>query len=801
MYSSKTEFINDFRKRMEETYGRTVETSDKTEKYMVLGNMIRDYASVNWMKSKEVSGKQNNKQMYYFSMEFLMGRLMTNNLMNLGIYNLVKEALEDLNLDINELEDLETDPGLGNGGLGRLAACFLDSLASTNLPGNGNCIRYEYGLFKQIIDENGNQIEVPDQWLKIGNVWEVRKPKHAVDVSFGGYVTSITDNNGKMHFELHDPENVSAVAYDIPIVGQNTKLTNTLRLWSAEASEKLPYNIDFEKYLANVAAINLNVYPDDSTEQGKILRLKQQYFLVCAGLSSIVKTHMDTYNTLDNFADKVAIQLNDTHPVLAIPELMRVLMDIYGYEWDDAWEITVNTMAYTNHTVLSEALERWDTDLVQKLLPRIYMIIDEINRRFVSEIRQFYPGNYDMENRVSIIKDKQLHMANLAIIGSHSTNGVARMHSELIKNELFRDFAYIWPEKFNNKTNGITPRRWLLYSNPQLTEFLDERIGTGYKTDFDQIIKLMDFVDDKKSQEDFLKVKHERKVILANYIEKVTGIEVDTNSIFDTQAKRLHAYKRQLLNVLHIIMLYQRIQQDPGFRITPRTFIFAAKAAPSYTFAKKVIKLINNMASVINSDPYVRNMIKVVFIPNHSVSLAEILMSASDVSEQISLAGKEASGTGNMKFMMNGAITLGTLDGANVEIDELVGRDNDQIFGLTVDEVRNLSHRYNAFDYYHGNYHLKRAVDSLIDGTWSNDTNDFKEIYDELLIKNDEYFLFADFDSYVNAQREIERKYNDKENWAKSCLINIAKSGFFSSDRTIKQYAEDIWDIEPIKVG
>lgn len=801
MYRTKTDFVNDFKKRMQETYGRSVESSDITEKYMVLGNIIRDFASVNWMETKEENAKQENKMMYYFSMEFLMGRLMTNNLMNLGIYDIVKEGLNELNIDINELEDLESDAGLGNGGLGRLAACFLDSLASTNLPGNGNCIRYEYGLFKQIIDKDGNQIELPDQWLKLGNVWEVRKPKHTVEVRFGGYVTSRTDHDGRMHFTLHDTENVSAVPYDVPIVGQDTKLTNTLRLWSAEPSDNIPYEIDFQKYIANVTAINLNVYPDDSTQAGKILRLKQQYFFVCAGINSIIKSHLSTYGTLDNFAEKTAIQLNDTHPVLAIPELMRVLMDIHGYKWNDAWDITVKTMAYTNHTILSEALERWQADIVQKLLPRIYMIIDEINRRFLLDIRKNFPGNYDMENRVSIIRDKQIHMANLAIVGSHSVNGVSKIYSNLIKNELFRNFSKIWPEKFNNKTNGITQRRWLLYSNPELTSFLDDKIGKGYRKDFDEIINLLNYVDDRSVQEEFLQIKHQRKIILADYIKKVTGIEVNPNSIFDTQAKRLHAYKRQLLNVLHIIMLYQKILDDPGFRMTPRTFIFAAKAAPAYTFAKKVIKLINNMADIINNDPYVRNMIKVVFIPNYSVSVAELLMNGTDVSQQISTAGKEASGTGNMKFMMNGAITLGTLDGATVEIDELVGRENDVIFGLTVDEIKNLSSVYNAFDYYNNNWRLKRAVDSLLDNTWSDNKDDFKVIYDELLVKNDEYFLFADFDSYTHAHEEIERRYNDKYGWAKSCLINIAKSGYFSSDRTIKQYAKEIWDLKPTKVG
>ncbi len=796
MFKNKETFKEIFKRRIEETYGRHIDTTDITEKYIVLGNLIRDYASLNWMDSKEKTVKNNEKQMYYFSMEFLIGRLMSNNLMNLGIYEVVKDGLNDLGIDIAALEELESDAGLGNGGLGRLAACFMDSLASNNYLGNGNCIRYEYGLFKQIIDENGNQIEVPDQWLKLGNVWEVRKPKHAVDVSFWGHLTMDVNSKGKMKFKLHDAEHITAIPYDMPIIGQNTKVTNTLRLWSAEASEKLPHNIDFQKYIADTKSINLNVYPDDSTMEGKVLRLKQQYFFVCAGIASIIKTHLETYKTLDNLASKVAIQLNDTHPVLAIAELLRVLMDDYDYEWDEAWDITVNTMAYTNHTVLSEALERWPISLMEKLLPRIYLIIDEINRRFLSYVRH---KHYGLENAVAILKDGQVHMANLAIVGSHSVNGVAKIHSNLIKTDLFKEFSIIYPEKFNNKTNGITQRRWLLYSNPELRNLIDNKIGTDYHTEFDSIQKLLEFVDDKNTQNEFLNVKKRRKEILAKFIFEKTGIKVDVNSIFDTQAKRLHAYKRQLLNVLHIIMLYQEIVSNPEFEITPRTFIFAAKAAPSYSFAKNVIKLINKIANVINNDPYVRGMIKVVFIPNYSVSIAEILINASDVSEQISLAGKEASGTGNMKFMMNGAITLGTLDGANVEIDEQVGRENDVIFGLTVDEVNKLKESYNAFDYYINNEKLKKAVDSLIDLTWSNDANEFRLIFDELMSKNDEYMLFADFDSYVKAQKEIEKRYSNKNAWAKSCLINIAKSYVFSSDRTIDEYAKDIWNIRKMR--
>ena len=796
MFKNKETFKEVFKRRIEETYGRHIDTTDITEKYIVLGNLIRDYASLNWMDSKEKTVKNNEKQMYYFSMEFLIGRLMSNNLMNLGIYEVVKDGLNDLGIDINVLEELESDAGLGNGGLGRLAACFMDSLASNNYLGNGNCIRYEYGLFKQIIDENGNQIEVPDQWLKLGNIWEVRKPKHAVDVSFWGHLTMDVNSKGKMKFKLHDAEHITAIPYDMPIIGQNTKVTNTLRLWSAEASEKLPHNIDFQKYIADTKAINLNVYPDDSTMEGKILRLKQQYFFVCAGIASIIKTHLETYKTLDNLASKVAIQLNDTHPVLAIAELLRVLMDDYDYEWDEAWDITVNTMAYTNHTVLSEALERWPISLMERLLPRIYLIIDEINRRFLSYVRH---KHYGLENAVAILKDGQVHMANLAIVGSHSVNGVAKIHSNLIKTDLFKEFSIIYPEKFNNKTNGITQRRWLLYSNPELRNLIDNKIGTDYHTDFDNIQKLLEFVDDENTQNEFLSVKKRRKEILAKFIFEKTGIKVDVNSIFDTQAKRLHAYKRQLLNVLHIIMLYQEIVSNPEFEITPRTFIFAAKAAPSYSFAKNVIKLINKIANVINNDPYVRGMIKVVFIPNYSVSIAEVLINASDVSEQISLAGKEASGTGNMKFMMNGAITLGTLDGANVEIDEQVGRENDVIFGLTVDEVNKLKESYNAFDYYINNEKLKKAVDSLIDLTWSNDVNEFRVIFDELMSKNDEYMLFADFDSYVKAQKEIEERYLNRNAWAKSCLINIAKSYVFSSDRTIDEYARDIWNIRKMR--
>ncbi|MEG0238606.1 glycogen/starch/alpha-glucan phosphorylase [Anaerorhabdus sp.] len=800
MFKSKEEFIKEFELRVAEMYGRSIEQSHRTEKYMALGEMVREYASLNWKASKEKVAKSEDKQMFYFSMEFLIGRLLTNNLMNLGIYNIVKEGLEEIGIDINELEDLESDAGLGNGGLGRLAACFLDSLASLRLPGNGNCIRYQYGLFKQKIDSEGNQVEVPDQWLRLGNVWEVRKPKHAVDIKFGGHVNVSQDEHGHFVFDHVDCEHITAVPYDMPIIGRGTNETNTLRLWSAEASEIIPANKDFRKYLAEVQEICLNVYPDDSTPEGKILRLKQQYFFVCAGLNAIIRAHLRVYPNLDNLADKVAIQLNDTHPVLAIPELMRILMDEHHYEWMDAWNIVVKVMAYTNHTILQEALEKWPVDYVRQLLPRIYMIIEEINARFQNVVREEYPGDNDMAYRVAIIRDNQVHMANLAVIGSHSINGVAQIHSEIIKKDLFKDFVKIYSERFNNKTNGITQRRWLYYSNPQLTKLISETIGDEFLSDFDHIENLMKHVEDTKLQKDFLVVKQQRKEILAKVILDKTGIEVNPNTIFDVQAKRLHAYKRQLLNVLHIIYQYQRLKSDPTYSIEPRTYIFAAKAAPAYVFAKKVIKLINKLSMVINNDPQVNDKLKVVFIPNYSVSIAEVLMNAADVSEQISTAGKEASGTGNMKFMMNGALTLGTLDGANVEIDELVGRDNDVIFGLTVDEVMAIKPTYQARQYYEKDERIKHAVDSLIDGTWSSNKEEFKIIYDELLYRNDEYLLLADFDAYVKAQEAVEVKYRDQAGWAKSCLINIAKSGYFSSDRTIKQYADDIWHIHQVKI-
>lgn len=797
MFTNKEEFKKEFESRIIETFGRSIDEAHITEKFMVLEQIVRDQASINWAKTKEEVQQNEQKQMTYFSMEFLTGRLLVNNLMNLGLYEMVKEGLSELGINIHELEELESDPGLGNGGLGRLAACFMDSLASLSLPGHGNTLRYQYGLFKQKIVD-GYQVEVPDQWMALGNMWEVRKPKHAVDVRFWGKVIW-DDATGK--FKHVDAECIKAVPYDMPIIGNDTTVTNTLRLWNAEISENIPTNKDFRQYSQEVNEICQNLYPDDSTLAGRTLRLKQQYFFVSAGLQAMIKAHLRVYKTLDNFHEKNVIQLNDTHPVLCIPELMRILLDDYDYEWDDAWNIVCHTFAYTNHTILSEALEKWPIETMQSLLPRVYMMIEEINRRFIGFVKENATHPDDILNRVLIIKDGQVHMAHLAIVGSFSVNGVARLHTKILINQEMKDFAELYPNKFNNKTNGITHRRWLTYANPELRNLINQTIGDEWIKDPDQLEKLLPYVNDSILQAKFMNVKHQRKEVLAKYIKKHNGIEVNVDSIFDIQVKRLHAYKRQLLNVMYIIYLYQEMKRNKDFRPTPQTFIFGAKAAPAYFFAKKVIKLINSVADVVNNDPETNPYLKVVFLENYGVTLAEMIMPAADVSEQISTAGKEASGTGNMKFMMNGAITLGTLDGANVEIRERVGDDNCVIFGLTADQITDIrnSNRYDAWYYYNNNIRLKYVVDSLVDGSWADSREEFRIIFEELMNYNDQYFLLADFDAYVKAHQKVEELYNDKTRWASICLTNIAKSGFFSSDRTIQQYADEIWHIKPIK--
>ncbi len=798
MFSNKEEFIREYREKVIESYGRSVENTEASERYLVLGEMVRDYANVNWNYSRNYIDTNNQKQLYYFSMEFLIGRLLTSNLMNLGIYNIVKDGLEDMGFDLNELEGIEADAGLGNGGLGRLAACFMDSLATLGLPGHGNTIRYEYGLFKQKI-ENDKQVEVPDIWLEYGNPWEVRNTRHAVEVKFYGHVETFWRQDGIMDVKHVGAQTVRAVPYDVPIIGRDNKVVNTLRLWKPEASESAPAGQDFIAYIQEVNKICQNVYPDDSTEDGRMLRIKQEYFFVSAGLQTIVKTHLKKYGTLDNLPEKVVIQLNDTHPILIIPELMRILLDEHKYGWDAAWAIVQKTVAYTNHTIMSEALEKWPERMIQTLLPRIYLLIREIDRRFRNEVMA-KTNDANLAYRVSIIKDGQVHMSHMADATVYSINGVAKLHTEILKNDVMNDFYRLYPEKFNNKTNGITHRRWLLYSNPQLTELLKETIGEEFVKDASKLEMLMDHINDDQLIEKFQQVKFERKQILADYVKKTMDIEVDPNSIFDVQAKRLHAYKRQMMNCMNIIYLYQQIKSNPEFSMQPVTFFFSAKAAPAYVFAKKVIQLINTLQRIINNDPEVNKFIKVVFIPNYRVSLAEILLNAADVSEQISTAGKEASGTGNMKLMMNGAITLGTLDGANVEIKAEVGDENIVIFGNTVEQLQQLKNSgYNALEYYNKDADIKKVIDSLIDGTWSDNKEEFRSIYDEILYRNDEFFLLADFRAYVDAQKYVNELYKDRVNFTKKCLVNIAKSGYFSSDRTINDYNRDIWHLEEIK--
>ena len=797
MFTNKEEFKQQYCQRMIEKYGRSIQYSRCSERYLVLGEMVKDYASNNWMETKNKIDEKQQKQLYYFSMEFLIGRLLTNNLMNLGIYNIVKEGLSELGYDINELEEVETDAGLGNGGLGRLAACFLDSLASMSLPGHGNSIRYEYGLFKQKI-ENNKQVEVPDIWLKYGNPWEVRKADHAVDVKFYGNIETYWNIFGTMDVKHVNAQTVRAVPYDVAVIGKDGKCINTLRLWKPEASEQAPTGQDFIKYIQDVNKICQNVYPDDSTEEGRMLRIKQEYFFSSAGIQTIIKNHYEKYHTLENLADKVVIQLNDTHPILIIPEMMRILLDDYHYSWDKGWDIVSHTVAYTNHTIMQEALEKWPVHMISKLLPRIYLLIQEINKRFIDSVIS-KTHDYDLAKRVAIIIDNQVHMAHLAAATVFSINGVAKIHTQILKDDVMKDFYHLFPEKFNNKTNGITPRRWLLYSNPQLTQLLTDTIGPEFKEDISNLSRLNQYISDQNLIDRFKAVKHQRKQILAEYIKKVTDIDVDVNSIFDVQAKRLHAYKRQMMNCMHIIDLYQRIKSDNSFTMHPVTFIFSAKAAPSYVFAKKVIELINTLAQLINNDPQVNKYMKVVFIPNYCVSIAEILMNAADVSEQISTAGKEASGTGNMKLMMNGAITLGTLDGANVEIKQCVGDDNIVIFGNTVEQLQRLRENgYSAIDLYKNDLVIKRILDSLVDGTICN--VNFKEILDEIIYRNDEFFLLADYHQYEKAHKYINDLYRDNNDlFVQKCLVNIANSAYFSSDRTIGDYNNDIWHLDRVE--
>jgi len=794
----KKEFQSAYLANLKTSYGKKIEEASLSEKYIVLGNLIRAKAVTNWQPTREVVKQEKLKQMYYFSMEFLLGRMLANNLKNSGIYEEVEAALDELGVSLEELIELERDPGLGNGGLGRLAACFMDSLASLGYAGNGNTIRYKYGLFKQQIINN-EQVEVPDQWLNLGNNWEVRKADRAVEVSFYGHINAVYGEDHKLHFEHVDAQKVLAVPYDMPLIGCDRKVTNTLRMWSAEPSENLPVGIDIRKYLAEVDDLCLNVYPDDSGEEGKILRIKQEYFFVAAGLKTIVKDHYKNYGTLDNLHEYVVIQLNDTHPALAIPELLRIMIDEYHYQFAQAYEIAKLCFAYTNHTVMSEALEKWPIEYLKKVLPRIYLIIEEIDRYYMAYCLS---KGYDKEfiAHTSIIGNYHVRMANLCVINSFSVNGVAALHSEIIKQDIFKEYAELYPEKFNNKTNGISQRRFLLYSNPQLTALIERYCDCDLRKNFDDIAKLLEHLDNQHLQQEFLNIKYERKVILADFLKKEYDIAMNPNWLVDTIAKRLHAYKRQLLDILYVIYLYLRLKEEDGFTIEPTTFIFSAKAASSYHYAKKIIKLINCVAQTIVEDDKVNKYINVIFIPNYRVTVSEKLMSATDISEQISTAGKEASGTGNMKFMMNGALTLGTLDGANVEIAQLVGDENIVIFGNTVQDLEKLRLNYRAQDYYYRDSRIKKVIDSLIDGTFSAERDDFIDIANEFLVRNDEYFLLADFDAYIKAHEKIYNLYQDKSLWARKCLINIAKSNYFSSDRTIEDYVRDIWKLEKVKL-
>ena len=762
--------------------------------------MVRDYANVDWGHTHDKVIGKDQRTLIYFSMEFLIGRLLVNNLQNMGIYNVVKDGLNDLRINIHDLEEQESDAGLGNGGLGRLAACFLDSIASLGYVGHGNCIRYEYGFFRQKIVDN-KQKELPDQWLTNGNVWEVRKPKYSVEVQFYGHPETYSKHDGTFGIRTAGAVSIRAVPYDVPVVGYHNHVTNTLRLWNAEPSnQSLPKDMSFNDYLNALKELCHGLYPDDSTESGRILRLRQQYFLVSAGLQSTLKSYYRHHGTLIGISNQYVFQLNDTHPILAIPEMMRIMMDEYGYGWDEAWNEVTHCMAYTNHTVMVEALEKWPVQYVSTLLPRIYMIIEEINRRHMTKMIQ--DGIDENDRRaMNIIKDGQIHMTNLALVSCYSINGVAAIHTEIIKNITFKEFYKYMPEKFNNKTNGVTHRRWLSNANPRLRDLLNSKIGESWIMDMEKIKAFEKFKDDEKVLKELDTIKRENKVKLADYIQKHNGISVDVDSIFDVQIKRLHAYKRQLLNVFHIIYLYQRMKEDASFRIYPHTFIFGAKAAPSYRYAKKIIELILAVADIVNNDDEISKYMKVVFVENYGVTLAELIIPAADVSEQISTAGKEASGTSNMKLMMNGAITLGTLDGANIEIVEKAGKENEVIFGMTSEEVEGHYRNgdYNPWNIYNSDMRIKNVLDSLFTGPWCYyHTDRFRLIFDEIMNRNDEYFILLDFDSYVKAQERIQEFYQDRKAWNKASLMNIANSGYFTSDRTIEQYAKEIWKLEKV---
>ena len=807
---TKEEIKNDYLKRLTFTFAEDISQATLEHKYFALGKLIKDYLTEKWAETNKIYRERKVKQTYYFSMEFLIGRLLETNLINLGIRDLCEEALKELGINFNELVSYEEDAGLGNGGLGRLAACFIDSMASLSLPAHGNGIRFKHGLFKQKI-ENGYQVEQLDDWLKKDFVWEIKRADKSVDVRFGGNVY-LKEVNGKLVPVYENPEIIRAVPYDVPVPGYQTMNVNTLRLWSADMPEK-PINLstlqrgEYLSYLEqrySVEEISQVLYPDDTSLEGKRLRLKQEYFFTSAGIQSIVRSFLKLGEPITELHDYVAIHINDTHPAVAVAELMRILLDDYELDWDTAWRITVKTCAYTNHTIMAEALEKWDVNVFKKLLPRIYMIIEEINRRFCQEVADRYYNDWGKVNNMSIIQYNNIKMANLAIVGSHSINGVAWLHTEILKNRELKDFYEMYPDRFNNKTNGITHRRWLVKANRPLTDLFIELYGGSedWLKDTSSMKKLLEYKDDKKILKRLAQIKADKKLEMAKFVKEQYGITIDPKSIFDVQVKRLHAYKRQLLNLFHIMYLYNELKANPNLDIVPRTFFFGAKAAPGYSLAKQVIKLINTVAEKINNDKSIKGKIKVIFLENYGVSLAEKIIPAGDVSEQISTASKEASGTGNMKFMMNGAITLATLDGANVEIDQAVGRDNIVVFGLTSQEVMhyNAFGGYNMRDVFDNDPRLQKIIDQITNGYYGVNSSEFSMILDDLFNKNDEFFVLKDFDAYVKAQEKIDRLYRDQEKWQKMCLINIANSGIFSSDNTIRRYADEIWNIKACDV-
>ena len=816
MTINKNELKKSITRELRANFGKTIEEAHEYELYYAVSRAALEYVVEKWYNTKKTYAKKQAKQTYYLSAEFLMGRFMGNNLINLRINDVIRETLDEFGVDINKLEDSEMDAGLGNGGLGRLAACFLDSLATLKLPGHGYGLRYKYGMFEQKI-ENGFQVEYPDDWTKYGDPWSIKRVDRMFEVKFGGQIEVHKDKYGKEYYKMINTETVLAVPYDVPVIGYGNDTVNTLRLWEARSPEGFDLKLfNDQTYLqASAKAVEAEdisrvLYPNDTKKDGKQLRLKQQYFFTSASLQDIVRRYKSIYgNDFSRFADKIAIQLNDTHPVVAIPELMRIFLDIEKLGWDESWNICKKVFAYTNHTILSEALEKWDIPLFQPLLPRIYQIIEEINRRFITELQQKYPGDWHRINKMSIIGNGQIRMAWLAIVGSHKVNGVAELHTEILKNSELKEWNELYPEKFLNKTNGITQRRWLLKANPELASLITELIGDKWITDLYELKKLEKYLDDDNILNRVSEIKFNNKQRLANYIKETTGIVVDPHSIFDIQVKRLHEYKRQLLNVLHIMDLYNKLKDNPYLDVEPRTFIFGAKAAAGYRRAKGIIKLINSIAEVINNDSSINGKIKVVFLENYRVSLAEKIFPAADVSEQISTASKEASGTGNMKFMLNGALTLGTMDGANVEIVEEVGDDNAFIFGLSAQEVEayEANNEYNPHEEYVNVEGLKKVIDQLADGTYDdNHTGIFKELQNSLLYgvdgsRPDVYFLLKDFASYREAQDKLQNAFKDKREWTRKALKNIANAGKFSSDRTIAEYAKEIWNIEPIEVN